>query len=69
MIKRDISDEFKLLLTEYPVVTLLGPREAGKTTLAKGLLETYRYCNLEAPETRELAADDPRGFWLSSTKE
>ena len=62
MIKRDISDEFELLLTEYPVVTLLGPRQAGKTTLAKGLLETYQYCNLEAPETRELAADDPKGF-------
>ncbi len=62
MCKRDIADEFKLLLTEYPVVTLLGPRQAGKTTLAKGLLDTYQYCNLKAPETRELAADDPKGF-------
>lgn len=68
MIRRDISSEFKQLLTEYPVVTILGPRQAGKTTLAKGLLDAYQYCNLEAPETRELASDDPKGF-LAQLKE
>jgi len=64
MIARDIEDEMMQLLQEYPVVTLLGPRQAGKTTLAKQLVATadYHYCNLEVPENRELASHDPKAF-------
>ncbi len=62
MIKRQISDELNRLLGEYPVVTILGPRQAGKTTLAKHKLDTYDYSNLETPEVRQFAQDDPKAF-------
>ena len=68
MIKRKMTEELQNLLTEYPIVTILGPRQAGKTTLAKGVLSTYEYFNLEAPEIREFATDDPKGF-LAQFKE
>ena len=62
MIKRQIEAELYQLLTEYPVLTLLGPRQAGKTTLARHALKDYEYCNLEHPETRQYAVDDPKAF-------
>ncbi len=62
MIKRHIESEFHKQLDEYPVVTLLGPRQAGKTTLAKMALPSYQYSNLENPETRQFATDDPKAF-------
>jgi len=61
-IPRDIGDELKTLLGEYPVVTILGPRQAGKTTLAKMALSGYAYSNLEDPETREIAQNDPKAY-------
>ncbi len=62
MIKRHIEPEFLQLLGEYPIVTILGPRQAGKTTLARQLLPDYAYVNLEYPETRDFARDDPKAF-------
>jgi len=62
MIARTISDELLILTNEYPVVTILGPRQAGKTTLAQGTLPGYAYSNLEVPETRELAQNDPKAY-------
>lgn len=49
-------------LKEYPVVTLLGPRQAGKTTLARALLKDYAYVSLETPDILKFAQEDPRGF-------
>lgn len=43
------------------MVTLLGPRQSGKTTLAQSI-PGYHYCNLELPENRELATHDPKAF-------
>ena len=62
MIKRQITSELMILLAEYPVITILGPRQAGKTTLAKEELKNHSYANLENPETRQFATDDPKGF-------
>ena len=62
MIPRDLSQELLQQLKEYPVVTLLGPRQAGKTTLARELLKDYAYVSLEAPDILAFAKDDPRGF-------
>ncbi len=62
MIKRNIEYELHQLLKEYPIVTILGPRQAGKTTLAKNALKNYAYCNLEQPENREFAESDPKAF-------
>ena len=62
MIDRHIASELRILLAEYPVITILGPRQAGKTTLAKEELKNHSYANLENPETRQFATDDPKGF-------
>jgi predicted AAA+ superfamily ATPase len=62
MINRDIINELKILITEYPVVTILGPRQAGKTTLAKKFLVGYEYSNLEDPSVRDFAKEDPKAY-------
>jgi len=62
MIQRDITKELFSQLKEYPVITVLGPRQAGKTTLVRELLADYDYVNLENPETRQFAIDDPKAF-------
>lgn len=50
-------------LTEgYPVVAITGPRQSGKTTLARVLFEDRPFVSLEDLDERELATDDPRGF-------
>ncbi len=64
MIKRHIASEFHQSLAEYPIVTILGPRQSGKTTLAQTELPNYSYHNLEFPETRKLAMDDPKNFLI-----
>ena len=62
LVHRAITGELRTLLGEYPVVTLLGPRQAGKTTLAKEALQDYGYSNLEDPEIREIAQSDPKAY-------
>ena len=63
LIKRKIQAELAQLAKEYKVVTIVGPRQAGKTTLAKMQFPNYNYVNLEDPETRLLAERDPREFF------
>ncbi len=63
MIKRTISDSIKKSINQVPVVTILGPRQAGKTTLVKALFPEYTYVNLEDKVTRELAKNDYIGFF------
>ena len=46
----------------YPVVTLTGPRQSGKTTLCRQAFAHLPYANLEDAHTREFAHTDPRGF-------
>jgi len=47
---------------KYPVVTLTGPRQSGKTTLVRELFQDKSYANLEHPGTREFAQNDPDAF-------
>jgi len=47
---------------EYPVVTLVGPRQAGKTTLARSVFSDKPYANLEDPDILAFATHDPRSF-------
>ena len=62
LITRDIKEEFSLLASEYPIVTILGPRQSGKTTFSKMLCPDKPYCSLENPDICEFALSDPRGF-------
>ena len=63
MIDRIISAKAIEMSQHYPVVTLLGPRQSGKTTLARTLFADYSYADLEDPETRALAREDPKTFF------
>jgi len=63
MIARQLTSSLLTAASEYPVVTLVGPRQAGKTTLVRATFPDYDYCNLENPETRRLASEDPKQFF------
>ncbi len=62
MIKRDISQELIESAKEYPVVTVFGPRQSGKTTLVQMVFPDKPYFSLENPDIRLAAEEDPRGF-------
>ena len=62
MIKRTIEQSARMLWQHYPVVTITGPRQSGKTTLAKAVFPECGYVNLEALDVRAEVAADPRGF-------
>jgi len=63
MIKREIQKELISLSREYPVITITGPRQAGKTTLVRMVFPDYSYCNLEHPEIREIARSDAKALF------
>ncbi len=62
MIQRAMSERLRESASHFPVVTLTGPRQSGKTTLARSVFPDHHYVSLEIPEQRELALSDPRGF-------
>lgn len=62
MIKRDITAEMLAAAGEYPVVTVFGPRQSGKTTLVKMTFPDKIYYSMEDPDVRMAAETDPRGF-------
>lgn len=62
MIRRDITTELQAAAGEYPVVTLFGPRQSGKTTLVQITFPDKAYASLEDPDVRLAATTDPRGF-------
>ncbi|MCE5340490.1 MAG: ATP-binding protein [Planctomycetaceae bacterium] len=68
MITRAITKELLVCAKEYPAVTILGPRQSGKTTLARMTFPDYSYCSLEDPDTRQQAQDDPRGLLANFNK-
>ena len=61
-VERDISKAPLQLSKQYPVLTITGPRQSGKTTLVRHLFPHKNYVNLEHIETSEYAAADPVGF-------
>ena len=62
IIQRDITQEVIDLAKQYPVITITGPRQSGKTTLAKQVFPRIPYYSLENIATRERALSDPIGF-------
>ena len=62
MFTRTMTQELLALADQYPVVSVLGPRQSGKTTLVKNSFKNKAYVNLEIPDQRLIAHNDPRGF-------
>jgi len=62
MIHREITSTLTALFKKNPVVTVTGPRQSGKTTLCRSAFPKLHYFNLERPDTREFATEDPQGF-------
>ncbi len=58
-LRKDLSERAK----KIPVIAIVGPRQSGKTTLAKAVFKKYAYVSLETFEDRELAEADPRRFF------
>jgi uncharacterized protein len=59
---RDIQPLFERVAAQLPVVTLTGPRQSGKTTLARAVFPRKPYVTLEDPDRRRFALEDPRAF-------
>lgn len=62
LVTRTIENVLSIYARQYPVITITGPRQSGKTTLCRKVFSDKPYVNLEAPDTRQFAQDDPRGF-------
>ena len=63
MIQRTIEKHISSLMNEYFSVSIFGPRQCGKTTLAKTLFPSFSYANLEDMNIRSLAKNDPEEFF------
>lgn len=61
-IDRDITDSIKSATKYFPVITVTGPRQSGKSTLFRHIFPDLPYCSLETPDIRMSASEDPRGF-------
>lgn len=62
MILRLLERRLKQTAKHFPIVTVTGPRQSGKTTLCRHAFPDKPYVSLEMPDVREYALDDPRGF-------
>jgi len=62
MITRTAEQTVQSLLLGFPIVTITGPRQSGKTTLAKAIFASKPYVSLEDPDVWLAATDDPRSF-------
>lgn len=62
MIRRALAPKLASIAKQFPVAVLTGPRQSGKTTLAKATFPEYSYVSLESLDNRDFAAKDPRGF-------
>lgn len=63
IVQRKAAGLLKRYAESYPVVTITGPRQSGKTTLVKMVFPEKTYYNLENPEVRRFAREDPNGFF------
>jgi uncharacterized protein len=64
MIKREAQLELLSLARQFKAVAVIGPRQSGKTTLTRHVFKNKPYVNLENPDIRRFALDDPRGFFI-----
>jgi hypothetical protein len=62
MIERALQPELIRLSGQFKSIAVVGPRQSGKTTLTRHLFKDKPYINLESPDSRRFALEDPRGF-------
>ena len=62
MIPRNIEARLRHLARTFPVLTITGPRQSGKTTLCRRVFPDYDYVSLEQPDLRAHAVEDPLDF-------
>lgn len=62
IIGRKLKNHLQQMLDKFPIVSLTGPRQSGKTTLLKGFFPDYKYFNLERIDLMEIILSDPIGF-------
>lgn len=67
-IDRKITQAIENAAASFPVITITGPRQSGKTTLARHMFPEYPYFSLENPDVRNLAMEDPVGFLNNTTE-
>jgi predicted AAA+ superfamily ATPase len=68
IVEREIKTELLGMAGDYPVVTITGPRQSGKTTLAKTTFPNMPYFSFENPDTRQQVELDPKGFIQANSK-
>lgn len=62
MIERRLTATLLRLAGAFPVIVMTGPRQSGKTTLARAVFADKPYVSLENPDERAFAVEDPKGF-------
>lgn len=62
MIYRDLYKKIQSVISHYPIIGLIGPRQSGKTTMLKEMFPDYVYLNFEDVDFRQFASKDPRGL-------
>jgi hypothetical protein len=62
MFQRILASKLRESAKRFPVVTVTGPRQSGKTTLVRAVFKDHAYVSLELPDQRAFALEDPRGF-------
>lgn len=62
MIERRLKDVVLKTAKGFPVLTITGPRQSGKSTLVRSIFTNYKYLSLEDPDIRDFAINDPRQF-------
>ena len=68
-IKRELITKVRSLAKQFPVISIFGPRQSGKTTLSQAAFKNYKYVNLEDLSTKKFAKKDPKGFLEVLSKE
>lgn len=62
MFRRDLQEIVQRFASKFPVLSITGPRQSGKTTLVREMFKKHNYVLLEYVDEREYAQSDPRGF-------
>lgn len=62
LIRRELSDYISQAAKGFPVITICGPRQSGKSTFVRMQYPDYEYISLEDPDLRDYAMNDPRDF-------